>query len=211
MSGKRLAATFGVLVGAGLLTGCCLFSGNPTVQIMASTTLARVGETVTFVAQATGGSGSYAYVWKGAIGQGPMGTAAFQSAGEKMVGVTVTDSCGRSSQQAQMYIVVTDDVFDALTGVWEGEMAEPDGDVFEVRLQLFHRGNTLQGNAYHGGRASIGTGSIIGGQVMFQFPFWYDTARTVVLIGTVNAAGNEMKGTWGGTGCPTCTWRVVKI
>jgi hypothetical protein len=211
MGAKRIVAAFGVLVGAGLLAGCCVFSGNPGVRIMASTASARIGETVTFVAEATGGSGSYTYVWVGAIGQGPMGTAVFQSAGEKMAGVTVTDSCGRSSQQAQMYIAVTDDVFDALTGVWEGEMVEPDGDVFEVRLQLFHRGNTLQGNAYHGGRSSIGTGSVIGDQVMFQFPFWFDATRTVVLIGTVGATGNEMKGTWGGTGCPTCTWRVVKI
>lgn len=211
MGARRVFGAFGALVGVGLLTGCCAFSENPVVRIMASTTSARIGEMVTFVAEATGGSGPYTYVWVGATGQGPMGTAVFQSAGEKMAGVTVTDRCGKSSQQAQMYIVVTDEVFDALTGVWEGEMAGLDGNVFEVRLQLFHRGNTLQGNAYHSGRSSIGIGSVIGDRVMFQFPFWHDTTRTVVLIGTVDVPGNEMKGTWGGTGCPTCTWWVLKI
>ncbi len=211
MNRSRGMVALGTLVGAGLLTGCCLFIVPPTVQLVASTELARVGETVTFVAVPTGGSGAYAYEWTGAIGQGPIATVAFESSGEKLVAVTVTDSCGRRSQQAQTYVDVEDDALGELTGLWEGELAEDDRSVFEVRLLVFHRGNTLQGSVYHGGRVTLGAGSVIGDQVMFQFSFWSDTTRHVVLTGTLNAARSEMSGTWGGSECSSCTWHMAKI
>lgn len=215
MRTARTTGALGVLVSVGLLSGCCLFRGSPTVQIVASTASARIGEAVTFAALATGGSGSYTYQWTGASGQGPIATAIFQSPGERVIAVMVTDSCGRVSQQARAYVNVIDDVLSELTGLWEGELAnpgaEPDGEVLEIRVLLFHRGNSLQGNAYHAGRASIGTGSVIGDQVMFEFPFWYDTSRRVVLTGTVDIARDVMRGTWGGSDCATCTWRLVKV
>jgi PKD repeat protein len=208
MGGKRIVAAFGVLVGAGLLTGCCLFSGDPTVTLMPSTASAKVGETVTFMAQATGGGGQYTYVWMGAMGQGQMATATFQSPGTQMVSVTVTDNCGKSAT-AMTYVNVGGSVGPELTGTWQGEIVEFTGRVFELRLSLYHAGQTLQGTAYHAGRASTGSGTLIGTQIMFQFPFWFNTAVNAVLTGTVT--GNEMSGTWRIGTTIQHTWRLTKI
>ncbi|MEW6217305.1 MAG: PKD domain-containing protein [Candidatus Bipolaricaulota bacterium] len=208
MGGKRFVAAIGVLVGAGLLTGCCLFSGDPTVTLMGPTT-ATVGQPVTFMAQATGGGGQYTYVWMGAMGQGQMATATFTSPGQQIVMVTVTDNCGKSAS-AQWPITVTGDSQGGnLTGTWQGEIVEFTGRVFELRLSLVHAGQTLQGTAYHAGRASTGSGTFIGTQIMFQFPFWFNTAVNAVLTGTV--MGNEMSGTWRIGTTIQHTWRLTKI
>ncbi len=208
MGGKRIVAAFSVLVGAGVLTGCCLFSGNPTVTLMGPST-ATVGQSVTFMAQATGGGGTYTYVWMGAMGQGQMATATFTSPGQQVVMVTVTDNCGKTASAQWPVTVTGDSPGGNLTGTWQGEIVEFTGRVFELRLSLVHAGQTLQGTAYHAGRASTGSGTLIGTQIMFQFPFWFNTAVNAVLTGTV--MGNEMSGTWRIGTTIQHTWRLTKI
>lgn len=210
MGGKRIAAAIGVMAGAGLLTGCCLFSGNPTVTIIGPTT-AIVGQAVTFMAQATGGGGTYTYVWMGATGQGAMATATFTSAGQQIVMVTVTDNCGKTASAQWAVTVTGGNGTGNLTGTWQGEIVEFTGRVFEMRLSLVHAGTTLQGTAYHAGRASAGSGSVIDSQIMFQFPFWFNTAFNAVLTGTVTADGRQMSGTWRVGTTIQHNWRLTKI
>ncbi len=208
MGGKRIVAAIGVLVGAGLLTGCCLFSGDPTVALMGPST-ATVGQSVTFIATATGGGGTYTYVWMGAMGQGQMATATFSSPGQQVVMVTVTDNCGKSAS-AQWPITVTGDSPGGnLTGTWQGVIVEFTGREYEFRLSLVHAGQTLQGTAYQGGRASTGSGTLIGTQIVFQFPFWTNTALTAVIEGTVT--GNNMQGTWKVGTTRQQAWWLTKI
>lgn len=205
MGGMKLAAAMGVLVGAGLLTGCCLFSGNPTVTIMGPTT-ATVGQQVTFVAQATGGGGTYTYVWQGVMGQGAMATHTFQSPGQHMVGVTVTDNCGKTAS-AQMYVTVTGDQGGGnLTGLWTGTLYEQ-GIPYQFQLQLTHVGTSVTGMAFIVGASSPGSGSYAGGQFMFQFQI-PGTAVSCVLVGTYNPYANELSGDWTVGGIKFGTWRV---
>jgi hypothetical protein len=107
------------------------------------------------------------------------------------------------------YVNVGGSVGPELTGTWQGEIVEFTGRVFELRLSLYHAGQTLQGTAYHAGRASTGSGTLIGTQIMFQFPFWFNTAVNAVLTGTVT--GNEMSGTWRIGTTIQHTWRLTKI
>jgi PKD repeat protein len=209
MGGMRIAAAIGVVVGAGLLTGCCLFSGTPTVTIMGPTT-ATAGTPVMFTATATGGSGPYTYMWSFG-GAGAMASHTFASAGTHTIGVTVTDNCGRTAT-AMWTVTVTGDGGGGagnLTGMWQGEIIEFTGRVFEMRLALTHAGATLQGTAYHAGRASVGTGSVIGNTIVFQFPFWFAPAVNAVLTGTV--MGNEMSGTWRVGTTVQQAWRLVRF
>lgn len=208
MGGKRFVAAIGVLVGAGLLTGCCLFSGDPTVTLMGPTT-ATVGQPVTFMAQATGGGGQYTYVWMGAMGQGQMATATFTSPGQQIVMVTVTDNCGKSAS-AQWPVTVTGDSGGVgnLTGTWTGTIIDPRPLQWQFSLQLTHAGTAIQGTAFHGTFSSTLSGSLIGDQIMFEFQWWTNAAIIARFVGTV--VGNNMSGEWFIGRTYNGTWRLRK-
>lgn len=207
MGGKRIVAAFSVLVGAGLLTGCCLFSGNPTVTLMGPST-ATVGQAVTFMAQATGGGGTYTYVWAGVMGQGAMATHTFQSAGQQTVGVTVTDNCGKIAT-AQMYVTVTGEQGGGgnLTGMWSGTIFDNRGANTIFDLQITHVGTSVTALVRVEGASSNGTGSYAAGQFMLQFQ-WPYTTTMVLLQGTYNPYASELSGDWMVGGLRIGTWRV---
>ncbi|QAA76698.1 MAG: hypothetical protein BIP78_0932 [Candidatus Bipolaricaulis sibiricus] len=206
MGGKRVAAAIGVVVGAGLLTGCCLFSGNPTVTIMGPST-ATVGQSVTFMAQATGGGGTYTYVWMGAMGQGAMATATFTSPGSQVVMVTVTDNCGKTASAQWTVTVTGDSPSGNLSGMWSGTIYDNRGDSMQFSLQLTHVGTNVTGTAYGGGLSSSGSGSYAAGQFQFQFQ-WWRTTTVVTLVGTYNPGANELSGDWMIGGLRGGSWRV---
>jgi len=142
MGGKRIVAAFSVLVGAGLLTGCCLFSGNPTVTIMGPST-ATTGTAVSFTATATGGGGTYTYMWSFG-GSGSMATHTFTSPGMHTIGVTVTDNCGKTAS-AMWSVNVTEGTGGGLTGMWSGTFFDRRGVPYTFQLQLMHVGTTVTG------------------------------------------------------------------
>lgn len=209
MGGRSILTVMGISAGAALLTGCCLFSANPTVTLTVSPMPATVGQTVVFSARADGGKPPYSYEWSGVVGSGRTATATFQAAGQYTVGVEVIDSCGKRAQDEVLVVVGGDPAGGNVTGTWQGEIVEFTGRVFEIRLSLVQAGSTLQGSAYQGGRASVGSGSVIGTQFMFSFKFWYDATRDAVLIGTV--MGNEIRGTWRVGNTVQQSWWVRKI
>lgn len=209
MGGTRLLAAIGVLASVGLLAGCCLFSGAPAVTLTASTLSANVGQTVVFTARASGGKAPYQYEWSGIVASGRTASASFAAPGSYVVGVEVIDSCGKRAEDEVMIVVTGDSPGSNLTGTWQGEIVEFTGRVFEIRLSLVQAGNTIQGTAYQAGRASSGSGSIIGNPFMFTFKFWYDTTRDATLTGTV--MGNEIRGTWRVGNTVQQSWWVRKI
>lgn len=208
MGGKRIVAAIGVLVGAGLLTGCCLFSGEPTVTLMGPST-ATVGQSVTFMAQVTGGGGTYTYVWMGAMGQGAMATATFTSPGQQIVMVTVTDNCGKTAS-AQWPVTVTGDSGGVgnLTGNWTGTIIDITNRQYQFSLQLTHAGTAVQGTAFHGTASATLLGSVIGDQIMFEFQWWFNAAITARFVGTI--VGSNMSGQWFVGRTLNGTWTVRK-
>ncbi|MCX7750823.1 MAG: PKD domain-containing protein [Candidatus Bipolaricaulota bacterium] len=204
MAGKWIAAV-GALVGAGVLTGCCLFSGNPTVTIMGPTT-ATVGVPVTFTATATGGGGTYTYQWSFGA-SGPTATYTFTAAGTQTIGVTVTDNCGK--QATTMHTATVSEGTGGggnLTGLWTGTLYDQ-GIPWDFRLQLNHSGTSVTGLASIGGATSPGTGSYVNGQFTFQFQA-PGSAVFIVLVGSYNPYANELSGEWTVGGINFGSWRV---
>ncbi|MBC7220078.1 PKD domain-containing protein [Candidatus Bipolaricaulota bacterium] len=205
MGGKRVAAALGVLVGAGLLTGCCLLSGNPTVTISGPST-ATTGTPVTFTATATGGSAPYTYMWS-IGGSGSTVTHTFTSAGSHTIVVTVTDNCGKSAT-AMWPVTVSEGAGGGnLTGMWNGTIYDNRGDSMQFSLQLTHVGTNVTGTAYGGGLSSTGSGSYAAGTFQFQFQ-WWRTTTIVTLVGTYNPYANELSGDWMVGGVRGGSWRV---
>ncbi len=206
MGGIRTMAAVGVVVGAGFLAGCCLFSGPPTVTIMGPTT-APVGTAVTFTATATGGGGTYTYMWSFG-GSGSMATHTFPSVGTHMVGVTVTDNCGRSAT-AMVSVTVTEGAGGGgnLTGMWTGMIFDNQGVNTSFDLQITHVGTNVTALVRVLLMTSTGTGSYAAGRFMLNFQ-WPATDTMVLLQGTHNPHANELSGDWMVGGLRMGTWRV---
>jgi len=206
MGGKRIAAAVLVAVGAGLLTGCCLFSGAPTVSIMGPST-ATVGTPVTFTATATGGGGTYTYQWSFG-GSGSTVSYTFTSAGTQTIGVTVTDNCGKQAS-AMLTVNVSEGTGGGgnLSGMWSGTIYDSDGEPYTFQLQLTHVGTNVTGTVYLFGYTSPGSGSYAAGQFMFNFQ-WPDSPYLVMLTGTYNPYANELSGDLVAGGYKIGTWRV---
>ncbi|MFZ2349858.1 MAG: PKD domain-containing protein [Candidatus Bipolaricaulis anaerobius] len=191
MGGKRIAAAVLVAVGAGLLTGCCLFSGAPTVSIMGPST-ATVGTAVTFTATATGGSSPYTYTWS-VGGSGSTVNYTFTSAGTQTIGVTVTDNCGK--QASAMWPVTVSEGSGGggnLTGMWNGTLYLQ-GAPYQFALQLAHQNQSVVGTAFIAGLSSPGSGSYTAGQFMFQFEL-PGSQDMLTLTGTYNPYANQLSG-----------------
>ena len=190
---------------AGLLAGCCLFSGTPTVVISGPTS-ATVGQPVTFTANATGGTAPYTYTWSfGATGATV--TYTFTSAGTQTIGVTVTDNCGKSASAMYTVTVTEGQQSGSISGRWVGTISDNTGTTVQFELQLSQVGVSVTGTAYIGGLASPGNGTYSGGQFQFQFQ-WPTTTVIVTLVGSYNAYANELAGDWMVGGQRGGSWRV---
>lgn len=194
-----MARSFVASVGlAGLgfaLAGCCLLRGNPTVTSVAYMPQpATAGQPVTFTAQASGGSAPYTYNWSfGGSGSTAMWT--FTSPGTYPVAVTVIDNCGKAAV-GNVTVSVTGDSPGGggnLNGTWNGSRYDRRGVSYELRLRLDQQGTQLIGTVYLFGYSSPGSGSFIGGRFMFSFQ-WPGTTVLANLVGTYNAALNELRG-----------------
>ncbi len=205
MGGKQVLAAMGVVAGAGLLTGCCLFSGIPTVTISGPST-ATTGTPVTFTATATGGSAPYTYMWS-VGGSGSTVVHTFTAAGSHTIVVTVTDNCGKSAT-AMWTVTVSEGTGGGgnLTGLWTGTLYEQ-GVPWQFQLQLNHSGTSVVGMAFIGGASSPGSGSYVNGQFTFQFQA-PGSAVFIVLVGSYNPYANELSGEWTVGGINFGSWRV---
>lgn len=206
MGGKRVAAALGMLVGAGLLTGCCLFSGTPTVTITGPST-ATAGTAVTFTANATGGSAPYTYAWSFG-GSGATVTHTFASAGTQTIGVTVTDSCGKSAS-AMWSVNVTEGTGGGgnLTGMWSGTMYDPGGGAYILQLQITHVQTNITATVYFLNATTTGSGSFAAGQFILNFQWPYTTV-IATLSGTYNPYADELAGDLIIGGTRQGSWRV---
>lgn len=203
MGGKRIAAAVLVAVGAGLLTGCCLFSGAPTVSIIGPST-ATVGTAVTFTATATGGGGTYTYQWSFG-GSGSTVNHTFTSAGTQTIGVTVTDNCGKQAS-AMLTVTVSEG---NLSGMWNGTIYDNAGANIPFALQINHVGTNITATVTVDIATSPGSGSYAAGRFMLQFQ-WPRTDTMVTLDGTYNPYANELSGDWLIGGYRIGTWRVQR-
>jgi hypothetical protein len=208
MGGKRIAAAVLVAVGAGLLTGCCLFSGAPTVSIIGPST-ATVGTAVTFTATATGGGGTYTYQWSFG-GSGSTVNHTFTSAGTQTIGVTVTDNCGKQAS-AMLTVTVSEGSGGGgnLSGMWNGTIYDNAGANIPFALQINHVGTNITATVTVDFATSPGSGSYAAGRFMLQFQ-WPRTPTMVTLDGTYNPYANELSGDWLIGGSRIGTWRVQR-
>ncbi|MBC7170478.1 PKD domain-containing protein [Candidatus Bipolaricaulota bacterium] len=205
MGGKRIAAAIGVVVGAGLLTGCCLFSGTPTVTIGGPST-ATTGTPVTFTATATGGSAPYTYTWSFG-GSGSTVTHTFTSTGGQTIGCTVTDSCGKLAQAMWTVTVSEGTGGGNLTGMWSGTMYDPGGNSYILQLQITHVGTNVTATVYFLSATTQGSGSYAAGQFFLNFQWPYSTL-IATLSGTYNPYADELSGDLIIGGTKQGSWRV---
>ncbi|MCS7240333.1 MAG: PKD domain-containing protein [Candidatus Bipolaricaulota bacterium] len=176
---KKLFASAFLFIASGTLVGCCLFSGNPTASISGPPT-ATVGTPVTFTATATGGTAPYTYMWS-VGGAGPSITYTFSAAGSYTVAVTVVDSCGKQAQTSHP-IIVSGEQSGALTGNWTGTLTTNAGMTYTVSLSLNQAGTQVLGTFYYLDWSMPGTGSYIGGTLVFMFQ-WFNTGATATFTG----------------------------
>jgi len=206
MSWKKLFPAAFLLLAGGALTGCCLFSGTPTVSISGPTS-ATVGQPVTFTATATGGTAPYNYVWSfGATGA--TATYTFSTAGTQTIGVTVTDNCGKTANT--MYTVTVSEGTGGagnITGRWVGTISDNRGTTVQFEMQIQQVGVTVTASVFIGGLASTGNGSFANGQFQLQFQ-WPGTTVVVTLVGSYNPYASELYGDWLVGGQKGGSWRV---
>jgi PKD repeat protein len=202
MGGKKVVAAIGVLVGAGFLAGCCLLSGIPSLTFTYGPEPVVAGQTVVFLAHATGGTGPYTYAWNFG-GVGAEVTHIFASEGDHEVAVTVTDSCGKTATRSVIVSVAGVN----LTGTWVGAKLMG-GRSYQLQLVLSHSGTTLTGTAIVDGISSPGTGSYTGHQFTFQYAI--PGSGPIVLTGTYDPAADELDGTVTVGTVLTGTWSVTR-
>ncbi len=191
--GRARMLAVGSMVGAALLlTGCCMFSSAPTANFSWSPSEPVSRTAVQFSDQSTG---TNITSWNWDFGDG--GTSSSQnpsytyaSGGSFQVRLTVTDACGKVSTTQRTLNVGT-----SLTGMWQGTIYDQGGQPLELRLQLNQSGGSVVGTTYVSMASSPGSGSFIGGQFRFTFQWPYTTV-TVELVGTYNAAADQLSGSW---------------
>lgn len=206
MGGTRIVVAISVLAAAGLLTGCCLLSGTPTVSI-AGPSAATTGTPVTFTATASGGREPYTYLWSFGA-SGATVTHTFTSAGTQTIGVTVTDSCGKSAS-AMWSVNVTEGTGGGgnLTGMWSGTMYDPGGGSYILQLQITHVQTNITATVYFLNATTIGSGSFAAGTFTLNFQWPYTTV-IATLSGTYNPYADELAGDLIIGGTRQGSWRV---
>lgn len=205
MRGARWVGVFGVVGLAGLLAGCCLFSGVPTVNFSYSPSEPMARSAVQFSGQSTGTITS----WNWEFGDGGTSSSqnpshTYQKGGTYNVRLTVTDNCGKVATATRTAVVAAN-----LSGTWQGTFW--DGAVpLQLSLQLSHgSGGGISGTVFIAGVAvPISSGSFVGGQFRAAFVIGFDN---FALVGQYEPSGDRLSGYWEWGGFRQWEWSATRM
>jgi len=205
MKGARWVSAFAVVGLGGLLAGCCLFSGTPTVEFSYSPSEPMARSAVQFSGQSTGTITS----WNWEFGDGGTSSSqnpshTYQRGGTYNVRLTVTDNCGKVASRERTITVGV-----SLTGNWRGTFW--DGAIpLDLSLNIHHSsGGSISGSVSIAGLTlSITSGSYIGGSFRASFVIGRDT---LTLVGRYEASSDALSGHWEVGGARGWEWSATRL